>query len=158
MIQNIPFPCAQEQGQYIYSARFCDRDTVFAGGSGTNSAKVIYYPTGDVSNLNSSFHKETSNDDIQCRTPRFYSQFIKKEFGTDYKEYDFKKLLETVSVHGYTLVLIFAGDWRNDVGPSGTSTGLHWRRSYDSCIWRWNQNKNCQTLLSLLPKDIAKTY
>ena len=58
---------------------------MFAGGSGTNSAKVIYYPTGDVSNLNSSFHKKTSNEknDIQCRTPPFHSQFIMREFYPD---------------------------------------------------------------------------
>ena len=65
---------------------------MFAGGSGTNSAKVIYYPTGDVSNLNSSFHKETSNDDIQCRTPPFYSQFTMKEFCKDDKEKRVKML------------------------------------------------------------------
>lgn len=48
LVQNIPFPCSGEGGQFLYAARFCDNDTIIAGGSGTNTALAIHFPTGQV--------------------------------------------------------------------------------------------------------------
>jgi WD40 repeat protein len=39
LVENLPF--ANNQGEFIYSAQFCDNDTVLAGGSGTNNVQAI---------------------------------------------------------------------------------------------------------------------
>uniref|UniRef100_A0A4W3HC37 THO complex subunit 3-like n=1 Tax=Callorhinchus milii TaxID=7868 RepID=A0A4W3HC37_CALMI len=46
--KNIPFLSRQNQGDFLYAARFCNRDIVMAGGSGTNSAKAINHKTSEV--------------------------------------------------------------------------------------------------------------
>ncbi|XP_062837567.1 probable serine/threonine-protein kinase PkwA [Anolis carolinensis] len=46
--QDLPFPGSPTQGEFLYGARFCARDMVVAGGSGTSGASVIHTGTGKV--------------------------------------------------------------------------------------------------------------
>ncbi|XP_030054519.1 probable cytosolic iron-sulfur protein assembly protein CIAO1 homolog isoform X2 [Microcaecilia unicolor] len=54
--KNIPFPARLFNGEFIYAAKFCNKNVVIAGGSGTYSACAVDYKTdkilGEVSLLN----------------------------------------------------------------------------------------------------------
>jgi len=41
LIEDIPFPVSDHQGEFLYCARFLDENTIVAGGSGSNDVKVI---------------------------------------------------------------------------------------------------------------------
>ncbi|XP_053314438.1 katanin p80 WD40 repeat-containing subunit B1-like [Spea bombifrons] len=53
LVQNVPFPAAALQGQFLYAAAFCSENVVLAGGSGTCAASAIDLRTeqvlGDIS-------------------------------------------------------------------------------------------------------------
>uniref|UniRef100_A0A8C5MHY1 Anaphase-promoting complex subunit 4-like WD40 domain-containing protein n=1 Tax=Leptobrachium leishanense TaxID=445787 RepID=A0A8C5MHY1_9ANUR len=52
-LQDVPFPAATMQGEFLYAAKFCSDNTVLAGGSGTCTACAINLNTqemlGDIS-------------------------------------------------------------------------------------------------------------
>ncbi|KAM4772669.1 uncharacterized protein WCC33_004365 [Rhinophrynus dorsalis] len=48
VLQGIPFPATQMQGEFLYAAKFCTEDIVLAGGSGACSACAIDCKTQEI--------------------------------------------------------------------------------------------------------------
>ena len=48
MIDELPFPVSDHQGEFLYCARFWNSKTVVAGGSGSNDVKIISRETKTV--------------------------------------------------------------------------------------------------------------
>ena len=51
LIEEVPFPVPDHQGEFLYCARFWDSNTILAGGSGSNDIKIIERNSKKVSSL-----------------------------------------------------------------------------------------------------------
>ncbi|XP_069461714.1 small ribosomal subunit protein RACK1-like [Ambystoma mexicanum] len=48
LLKDIPFPGNSLQGEFLYAAKFCNKDVAIAGGSGTFGASAVNYKTDKV--------------------------------------------------------------------------------------------------------------
>lgn len=64
LLKDIPFPASLLQGEFLYAAKFCDKNVVIAGGSGTYGASAVDYKTDEVLGDVSLFNKTVQTLDV----------------------------------------------------------------------------------------------
>nr|XP_033795413.1 serine-threonine kinase receptor-associated protein-like isoform X2 [Geotrypetes seraphini] len=64
--KNIPFPGRLFHGEFLYAAKFCNKNVVIAGGSGTYSACAVDYKTDRILGEVSLMNKTVQTLDVAC--------------------------------------------------------------------------------------------